>query len=96
MPLPKIEEVRKLNDQELAEAIVAAKRELFELRLQKATQRLEKNHQFKHLRHRISQMMTVERERQIAAAKAAEEASTDTPPTTDQQPDTQPETTEEE
>lgn len=76
MPLPKIEEVRKLGDQELAEAILAAKRELFNLRLQKATQRLEKNHQFKHLRHRISQMMTVERERQLVAAKA----STDTQP----------------
>ncbi|NEP01425.1 MAG: 50S ribosomal protein L29 [Symploca sp. SIO2E9] len=95
MPLPKIEEVRKLSDQELAEAIVAAKRELFDLRLQKATQRLEKNHQFKHLRHRISQMMTVERERQLATAKAAAEASTDTQPT-DIQPDTQPETTEKE
>ncbi|NEP56148.1 MAG: 50S ribosomal protein L29 [Symploca sp. SIO2G7] len=82
MPLPKIEEVRKLNDQELADEILAAKRELFDLRLQQATQRLEKPHQFKHLRHRIAQMLTVERERQLAAAQAP----TDTPTTNETPP----------
>ncbi|MGB7440521.1 MAG: 50S ribosomal protein L29 [Coleofasciculaceae cyanobacterium] len=89
MPLPKIEEVRKLSTQELAEAILAAKRELFELRLQQATRRLEKPHQFKHLQHRISQMMTVERERQIAAQRESANAS---PEST--QPGTAKETTE--
>jgi large subunit ribosomal protein L29 len=67
MPLPKIDDARTLSDQELADEILAAKRELFELRLQQATRRLEKPHQFKHLKHRISQMMTVARERQLAA-----------------------------
>lgn len=71
MALSKIDEARKLTDQELADQILAAKRELFELRMQKATRRLEKPHQFKHARHRISQLMTVERERQIAAASTA-------------------------
>ena len=74
MPLPKIEEVRKLNDQELADEILAAKRELFELRLQQATRRLEKPHQFKHLRHRIAQMLTVERERQLSTDQATTES----------------------
>lgn len=68
MPLPKIKEVRNLSDQELADGILAAKRELFDLRMQKATRRLEKPHQFRHIRHRISQMMTVVRERQLATA----------------------------
>ncbi len=68
MPLPKIEDARKLNDQELEAAILAAKRELFELRMQKATRRLEKPHQFKHVRHRVAQMLTVVREREITAA----------------------------
>jgi large subunit ribosomal protein L29 len=81
MPLPKIENARNLSDQELADAILAAKRELFQLRLQQATRRLEKPHQFKHVRHRIGQLMTVERERQLAAAKAA----TQTPPTETQE-----------
>ncbi|NEP11068.1 MAG: 50S ribosomal protein L29 [Symploca sp. SIO1A3] len=83
MPLPKIEEVRKLNDQELADEILTAKRELFELRLQQATRRLEKPHQFKHLRHRIAQMLTVERERQLATAETSTNMTTtnETPPT---------------
>ena len=67
MALPKIEEARSLSDEELADEILAAKRKLFELRLQQATGRLEKPHEFKHTRHRIAQLMTVERERQLAA-----------------------------
>jgi large subunit ribosomal protein L29 len=72
MPLPKVEEARKMSNEQLADAILSAKRELFNLRLQKATRRLEKPHQFKHLRHRIAQMMTVIREREIAEAKSAQ------------------------
>ncbi|MBW4548043.1 MAG: 50S ribosomal protein L29 [Symplocastrum torsivum CPER-KK1] len=82
MPLPKIEDARNLSDQELADAILAAKRELFDLRMQQATRRLEKSHLFKHTRHRISQLMTVERERQLATA--AEPSATGAP-----QPDAQ-------
>lgn len=67
MPLPKIEDARKLNDEELVEEILAAKRQLFTLRFQKATNRLEKTHEFKHTRHRLAQLMTVERERQLQA-----------------------------
>jgi len=64
MALPKIDEVRDLSDQELEEQIIAVKRQLFELRFQKGTRRLEKPHQFKHNRHRLAQLMTVEWERQ--------------------------------
>jgi large subunit ribosomal protein L29 len=74
MPLPKIEEVRDLSDQELSEQIVATKKDLFQLRFQKATRQLEKPHQFKHLRHRLAQLMTVERERQLTAAQATPSA----------------------
>ncbi|WP_448598016.1 50S ribosomal protein L29 [Thermoleptolyngbya sp.] len=70
MALPKISEIRDLSDQELSEQIVAAKKQLFDLRFQKATRQLEKTHQFRHVRHRLAQLMTVERERQLAAAKA--------------------------
>ncbi|WP_416676464.1 50S ribosomal protein L29 [Egbenema bharatensis] len=69
MPLPKIEEARELNDQELSEQIITTKKELFQLRFQKATRQLEKPHQFKQLRHRLAQLMTVERERQLATAQ---------------------------
>jgi large subunit ribosomal protein L29 len=67
MPLPKIEDARSLSDEELQEQIVAVKRELFQLRFQKGTRQLEKSHQFKHNRHRLAQLMTVERERQMAS-----------------------------
>lgn len=66
MALPKIEEARKLSDEELAAKVLATKRKLFDLRLQKATRRLEKPHEFKHARHLLAQLLTVERERQIA------------------------------
>ncbi|MCU0566492.1 MAG: 50S ribosomal protein L29 [Oculatellaceae cyanobacterium Prado106] len=68
MPLPKIDEVRDLSDQELGDRIVETKKELFQLRFQKATGKMEKPHQFKHLRHRLSQLLTIERERQLAAS----------------------------
>jgi large subunit ribosomal protein L29 len=67
MSLPKIEEVRELNDQDLSDQIASVKKELFQLRFQKATRQMEKPHQFKHLRHRLAQLMTIERERQLKA-----------------------------
>lgn len=70
MALPKISEIRALSDQELSEQIVAAKKQLFDLRFQKATRQLEKTHQFGHVRHRLAQLMTVERERKLATAQA--------------------------
>ncbi|WP_193198917.1 50S ribosomal protein L29 [Nostoc sp. MG11] len=73
MPLPKISEARELSDQKLAEEIVAIKRQLFQLRLQKATRQLEKPHQFRHARHRLAQLLTIETERQRAASQSAKE-----------------------
>lgn len=66
MALPKIAAVRKMSDDEIADAILDAKKKLFELRLQQATRRLEKTHEFKHTRHRLGQLLSVERERQLA------------------------------
>jgi large subunit ribosomal protein L29 len=68
MALSKMSDIRALSDQEVADGIVAIKRELFELRLQQATNRLEKTHQFKHARHKLAQLMTVESERKSAQA----------------------------
>jgi large subunit ribosomal protein L29 len=61
-------DIRKLSDEEVSTEILAAKRKLFELRLQQATRRLEKPHEFRHTRHRLAQLMTVERERQLGIA----------------------------
>ncbi len=76
MPLSKIDDARQLSDEELAAEIVAAKRKLFDCRFQRATQNFETTHEFKHTRHWIAQLLTVERERQLAAAA-------DTAPATD-------------
>ncbi|MEG4054752.1 MULTISPECIES: 50S ribosomal protein L29 [unclassified Microcoleus] len=75
MSLTKIKEARELSDAAVAEQILAVKRQLMELRLQQATGRMEKPHLFKHAKHRLAQLMTVERERQIVAEKEAAEKS---------------------
>lgn len=64
MSLPKIEEARKLTDEELSNEVLAVKKQLFNLRLQQATRRLDKPHEFKHAKHRLAQLLTVEAERQ--------------------------------
>jgi large subunit ribosomal protein L29 len=71
MPLPKISEARNLSDEELAQAIIDVKKQLFQLRLQKATRQLDKPHQFKHNKHRLAQLLSVEHERKRAAATQA-------------------------
>lgn len=71
MPLPKIEDARNLSDEELADQIIAIKKQLFQLRLQKATRQLQKTHEFKHAKHRLAQLLTVEGERQRATSQAS-------------------------
>ena len=68
MALPNIEDARKFSDEDLAAEILTVKRELFQLRFEQATRRLEKPHLFKHTKHRLSQLLTVERERQLDIA----------------------------
>jgi large subunit ribosomal protein L29 len=65
MALPKIGDIRKLSDAEISAEVDAVKKQLFQLRMEQATRRLEKTHQFKHNRHRLAQLLTVERERQL-------------------------------
>lgn len=68
MPMPKIADIRKLSDSEVSDEIMAVKRELLELRLQKATRQLEKPHMIRLAKHRLGQLMLVESERERAAA----------------------------
>ncbi len=79
MALANIKDARSLSDEELLNTIGETKRELFQLRFQKATRQLDKQvHQFKHLRHRLSQLMTVQRERQLVALEEEEAAQATT------------------
>jgi len=75
MTLPKIQDFRNLSDQEIDEQIHALKRELFELRMQKATRQTVKPHLFRHTRHQLAQLMTVERERQRSTGKGVDQAT---------------------
>jgi len=76
MALPKIEAARSLSDDELLEAIGETKQELLQLRFKQATRQLTKEvHQFKHARHRLAQLMTVQRERQLATETEGAEIS---------------------
>ncbi len=63
MPLPKIADARSLSDGELSTEILTVKKELFELRLRKATRQLDQPHLIRMAKHRLAQLMTVEGER---------------------------------
>lgn len=73
MALPNIADARKLSDEELVSEILATKQKLFQLRFQQATRRPEKPHEFKHARHRLAQLLTVERQRQLEQYPSEEE-----------------------
>jgi large subunit ribosomal protein L29 len=78
MSLSKASELRKLSSQELEDEILSVKRQLFDLRFQRGTRRLEKTHEIKHKRHRLAQLLTVERERQLATENQQNEAVAET------------------
>ena len=67
MALPKVQETRELSDDELQAQILTVKKELFDLRFKQATRQPVQPNQFQHAKHRLSQLMTVERERQSRA-----------------------------
>ena len=68
MARPSIADVRKLTDGEITERIDATRRELFDLRFQQATRRLEHPHRFKEARIKLAHLFTVQQERQRSAA----------------------------
>jgi large subunit ribosomal protein L29 len=71
MARPSIADVRNLADGELITRIDATRRELFELRFQQATRRLENAHRFKEARIKLAHLLTVQNERQRSGSQAA-------------------------
>nr|YP_536986.1 ribosomal protein L29 [Neopyropia yezoensis]Q1XDI2.1 RecName: Full=Large ribosomal subunit protein uL29c; AltName: Full=50S ribosomal protein L29, chloroplastic [Neopyropia yezoensis]ABJ91322.1 50S ribosomal protein L29 [Neopyropia yezoensis]AGH27632.1 ribosomal protein L29 [Neopyropia yezoensis]QFZ66968.1 ribosomal protein L29 [Neopyropia yezoensis]ULU28947.1 ribosomal protein L29 [Neopyropia yezoensis]WKD83463.1 ribosomal protein L29 [Neopyropia yezoensis] len=63
MTFPKISDVTNLDSSSLAEEILVIKRELFDLRLKRATRQDFQPHLFKHSKHRLAQLLTVEKSR---------------------------------
>jgi large subunit ribosomal protein L29 len=68
MARPDIAEVRVLSDTDLTDQISATRRELFDLRFQQATRRLEHPHRFKQARIKLAHLLTVRLERQRSTA----------------------------
>lgn len=68
MARPDIAEVRKLSDGDITTQIDDTRRELFTLRFEQATRRLESPHRFKAARIKLAQLLTVQTERKSSAA----------------------------
>lgn len=64
----KADEIRDLNDEEVAEKIEAAREELFRLRFRSATQQLEDPALIRKLRRDIARMKTILRQREMASS----------------------------
>jgi large subunit ribosomal protein L29 len=71
MPAP-IVALRALGDSELVERLDEARTELFNLRFQNATGRLENSARLRDLRKEVARIHTLLREREIEAAESAE------------------------
>lgn len=70
MALSKMSDLRSLSSAEIETQIEELKRELFNLRFQKATRQTVQPHQFRHARHKLAQLMTLQREQQLQAEQA--------------------------
>ena len=63
MAKPDNSDLSKLTDVEITEQIDGTRRELFDLRFQKATSQLTNTHRFKEARVKLAQLLTVQNER---------------------------------
>ena len=63
MAKPDFKGLRKLTDSDITEQIDGIRRELFDLRFQKATSQLSNTHRFKEARIKLAQLLTVQNER---------------------------------
>ena len=68
------EEIRDMGDVEIAQSIEELREELFNLRLGAAYEELENPARIRQVRREIARLKTITREREIAAARAAEES----------------------
>lgn len=61
MSLPTIKEITELNSEDLENEILTIKKQLFKLRLYRETKQAFKSHQFKHGKHRLAQLLMVQK-----------------------------------
>jgi large subunit ribosomal protein L29 len=67
-------ELREMNDEQLAFALRDTRDELFRLRFQAATERLDAPGTLRRLRRDIARVLTIQRERELVADAAGAEA----------------------
>jgi large subunit ribosomal protein L29 len=68
--MPSAAEIRELDDEELENRLLEARKELFNLRFQAATGRLDNNSRVTQVRRDIARLLTVQRAREIELAES--------------------------
>ena len=63
MARPDVSQLTKLSDDDLKEKIEVIRKELFDLRFQRATRKLTETHRFKEARIQLAQLLTVQSDR---------------------------------
>lgn len=63
MSFPKIKEILSLETDQIEKEILAAKKQLFDLRLKRATRQSFKAHMFCHTKHRLGQLLMIKKQR---------------------------------
>jgi large subunit ribosomal protein L29 len=69
--MSKASELREMNDEQLAFALKEARQELFRLRFQAATEKLDAPSNLRKLRREIARILTIQRQRELAAGPQA-------------------------
>lgn len=72
MPMTKPDELRQMGDEQLALTLREELKNLFHLRFQSATERLETPSEIRKSRKLIARIKTIQRERELKAASAKE------------------------
>lgn len=70
-----VDDIRRLSDEKLLDAIEDKREELFNLRFQKASGQMEDTNALRYAKREMARLLTVQRERALAAEIAEEEGS---------------------
>ena len=70
----KISEIREMSDEQLSETLKDSCESLFRLRIQSQTERLDAPSELRRHKRQIARLKTIQRQREIAAAKKNEAA----------------------
>lgn len=69
--MSKASDLREMNDEQLTFSLKEARQELFRLRFQAATEKLDAPSNLKKLRREISRILTIQRQRELASGPTA-------------------------